>query len=101
MITPEEAVTLTANVNNDITKKVDEIINVDLDAYIRSEAAAGHNYVKYYFKTRGENVDPIVETFYSTIARLIRSRLQEMGWNVELICNARNSFDIVGIAIYW
>lgn len=103
MITPEEAVVLTANTNNDIIKKVDEIINNDIDVCIRTEASRGNNEAHYYFKVRGESadVDPIVKKFTITIARLIHTRLTEMGWDSKLIPSARNGFDIVGIAIHW
>ena len=103
MITPEEAVALTANTNNDIVKKVDEIINNDIDACIRTEASRGNNNAHYYFKVHGEStdVDPIVKKFTTTIARLICDRLMEMGWDSKLIPSARNGFDIVGIVIHW
>jgi hypothetical protein len=108
MITPEEAVALTTNTNNEIAKKVDEILNNDIDACIRAEAARGNNEARYYFRVRREGADdtheigdPIVKKFTVTIARSIQTRLMEMGWDSKLIPSARNGFDIVGVAIYW
>lgn len=100
MITVEEARKMTASSNNSIAKKVDEMINGDIDRCIKEAADKGYNGIRYYFFYK-DNKDPIVEKFGSVISMMLRDKLMELGWNTTIIYSARYPTQPIGISIEW